>query len=337
MGNGADVYRRFVTGARLDLEHVGAHYAISSMFRSYPDSGQIFCFDVHRHSYDILASGPGRVAMGRAVLRSRITEECEDICFAVLHLGDQNLSAAVKRFRPEEETIWTKFVADARECVRRANLPELIRIIDRNFGDTLYSLNSLFSDEQHRILKGILDQTLSEVEDSLMRIYEEHATLLDFISEANVPAPPALAVTAGFAINASLRRALDSETFDATEITRLLRRAEVDHVKLDAPLLSFTADKRIKRAMVKLEAAAAQQTGQHGLNVLNETLTIAEGLRLLPMDVNLWQAQNIWNDLLRRSDSSFWSREWREGFRRIGIALNISVDELVVDKAVRAF
>jgi hypothetical protein len=55
------------------------------------------------------------------------------------------------------------------------------------------------------------------------------------------------------------------------------------------------------------------------------------------MDVNLWQAQNIWNDLLRRSDSSFWSREWREGFRRIGIALNISVDELVVDKAVRAF
>jgi alpha-amylase/alpha-mannosidase (GH57 family) len=337
MGSGADVYNRFVTGARLDLEHVGAHYAISSMFRSYPDSGQIFCFDVHRHSYDILASGPGRVALGRAALQSRITEECEDICFAVLHLGDQNLSAAVKRYRPEDEADWTKFVESARESVRRANLPELIRLIDRSFGDTLYSLNSLFSDEQHRILKGILDQTLSEVEDSLMRIYEEHATLLDFISEAKVPAPPALAVTAGFAINASLRRALDSETFDTTEITRLLHRAEVDHVKLDAPLLSFTADKRIKRAMVRLEAAVAQQTGQHGLNVLNETLTIAEGLRLLPMDVNLWQAQNIWNDLLRRSDSSFWSREWREGFRRIGIALNISVDELVVDKAVRAF
>jgi hypothetical protein len=340
IGNGAEVYRRFVIGSRLDLEHVGAHYAISSMFRSYPDFGQIFCFDVHRHSYDVLTSGHGRFAFGRALMRSRITEESEDICFAVLHLGDQNLTAAVKRYKPrdpEADASWAEFVSQARDSVRRANLPDLIRLIDRNFASTLYSLNSLFADEQHRILKSILDQTLSEVEGSLMRIYEEHATLLDFISEARVPAPPALAVTAGFAINASLRHALDAEIFDTTEITRLLRRADIDHVILDAPLLSFTADKRIKRAMVRLESAALQQQSPQGLTILNEALTIAEGLRLLPMDVNLWQAQNIWNDLLRRSDSSYWSREWREGFRRIGLALNICVDELVVDQAVRAF
>jgi alpha-amylase/alpha-mannosidase (GH57 family) len=340
IGNGAEVYRRFVTGARLDLEHVGAHYAISSMFRSYPDFGQIFCFDVHRHSYDVLSSGHGRFAFGRALMRSRITEESEDICFAVLHLGDQNLTAAVKRYKPrdaEADAAWDEFIAQARDAVRRANLPDLIRLIDRHFDNTLYSLNSLFADEQHRILKSILNQTLAEVEESLMRIYEEHATLLDFISEARVPAPPALAVTAGFAINASLRHALDAEIFDTTEITRLLRRAEIDHVVLDAPLLSFTADKRIKRAMIRLESAALQQQTPQGIITLNETLTIAEGLRSLPMDVNLWQAQNIWNDLLRRSDSNYWSREWREGFRRIGIALNISVDELVIDQAVRAF
>ena len=340
IGDGAEVYRRYVLGGRLDLEHVGAHYAISSMFRSYPDSGQIFCFDVHRYSYDVRSSGHGRFAVGRALLRSRITEESEEICFAVLHLGDQNLTAAVRRYDPGNDAAkaaWELFITQANDAVRRANLPELIRLIDRHFGETLYSLTSLFSDEQQRILKSILNQTLSEVEDSLMRIYEEHATLLDFISEARIPAPPALAVTAGFAINASLRHALDAEVFDATEIARLLARAATDHVTLDAPLLSFTADKRIKRALVRLEAAAQAQPSQQSLNILNETLTIAEGLRLLPMDVNLWQAQNIWNDLLRRSDSSYWSREWREGFRKIGLALNISVDDLVVDKAVRAF
>ena len=340
IGNGAEVYRRNVLGSRLDLEHVGAHYALSSMFRSYPDSGQIFCFDVHRHNYDMLNSGHVRFAFGRALLRSRITEECEEICFAVLHLGDQNLTAAVNRYDasdPAASARWDEFVAKARDCVRRANVPELILLIHKHFEGTLYSLNSLFADEQHRILKSILNQTLSEVEGSLMRIYEEHATLLDFISQARVPAPPALAVTAGFAINASLRHALDAEIFDATEISRLLHRAETDNVKLDAPLLAFTADKRIKRAMVKLEIAAQQQHSQQAVTVLNETLTIAEGLRLLPMDVNLWQAQNIWNDLLRRSDSISWTRGWREGFRKIGLALNICVDELVVDKAVRAF
>jgi hypothetical protein len=251
----------------------------------------------------------------------------------VLHLGDQNLSAAVKRYRTEDESAWNIFVQHSRESIRRANLPELIRLIDGAFGGTLYSLTSLFADEQHRILTSILNQTLSEVESSLMRIYEEHATLLDFLGEANVAAPPALAVTASFAINASLRHALEAETYDSSEISRLLRRAEIDHVELDAPLLSFTADKRMKRAMVRLESAVEQQN----LNVLHETLAIAESIRTLPMDVNLWQAQNIWNDLLQRSDSNYWSREWREGFRRIGLALNISVEELVVEKGVRAF
>jgi hypothetical protein len=335
-GNGAEVYARFVNAGRLDLESVGAHYAISSIFRSYPDAGNIFCFDVHRHSYDVFTSGRGRFAVGRATLCSRITEECEDICFAVLHLGDQNLSAAVKRYAPGDADAWETFITNARNSIRHANLPELIRFIDGYFDSSLYSLASLFADEQDRILQNILNQTLSEVENSLIRTYEEHATLLDFLAEAGVTAPPALAVTAGFAINASLRRALEADAFDSTEIARLLRRSDVDHVALDNDLLSYTADKRMKRAMVRLEAAAEQQAPQN-ISILNETLAIAESLRTLPMEVNLWQAQNIWNDLLRRSDATYWSREWREGFRKVGIALNISVDDLVIDLGVRAF
>jgi hypothetical protein len=336
IGDGAEVYRRFVSAGRLDLESVGAHYAISSMFRSYPDTGQIFCFDVRRQSYDLMTSGRGRFAVGRAELKSRITEETEEICFAVLHLGDQNLSAAVKRFQPQDQDVWLKFTEAARAAVRRANLPDLVRLIDSFFPGAQYSFTSLFADEQQRILKTILTQTLTQVEGALMRIYEEHATLLDFLGEANIAAPPALAVTAGFAINASLRHALEADTYDGAEISRLLRRAEIDHVVLDAPLLSYTADKRMKRAMVRLEAAAEQQSPM-SLPILNETLAIAESLQTLPMEINLWQAQNIWNDLLRRSDADYAPREWREGFRRIGLALNISVDDLVVEHSVRAF
>jgi len=334
VGDGAEVYRRYIVNSRVDLEHVGAHYAISSIFRNYPDRGELFCFDLHRQSYEVFTSGRGRVALGRAEIRSRITEERENICFAVLHLGDQNLSAAVRSYTAGDAAAWEEFTAAARTCIGRANLPELIRLIDRFFGNTLYSLTSLFSDEQHRILKSILNQTLSEVEGSLMRIYEEHATLLHFLAESGVAAPPALAVAASFAINASLRKALESETYDASEVTRLLRRAKIDGVTLDAPLLSFTADKRMKRAMVRLESAAAVT---QSLVVLGDTLAIAESLATLPMEVNLWQAQNIWNDLLRRSDNAYWSPAWREGFRALGRALNIDVDALVVEEGVRAF
>ena len=383
MGDGAEVYRRYVTGMRIGLEAVGAHYAISSIFRSYPEDSQLFCFDLHRDSHQVFSSGRGQVALGRARIRSRITEEAEHICFAVLHLGDQNLSAAVKRYNaadPAEVQAFATFSAQVDAAIRRANLPEVIRLIDRFFarpavpiiptqqdtpteaaaphitldpdqpvpppvipvepsanGDapTAYSLNSLFADEQHLILKTILNQTLSEMEDSLRKIYEDHASLLHFLTESGMSAPPALALASSFAINASLRRAIEADPFDAPEIESLLARADADHIALDVPVLSFAAGQRMKAAMVRLETAAS--ASKTSTTDLNAALNIAESLRSLPFEVNLWQAQNIWNDLLRRNHKKDWPAEWQQGFKKLGQALNISVDQLEIEEGVSAF
>jgi alpha-amylase/alpha-mannosidase (GH57 family) len=345
IGDGAEVYHRYVNSMQIGLEQVGAHYAISSIFRNYPEHGELFCFDVHRESQETFNSGRGRVAVGRALIYSRITEENEDICFAVLHLGDQNLSAAVKRYNaldPAEVEAFHTFSTEIGTAIRRANLPEVIRLIDRFFGQgeangesTAYSLTSLFADEQHRILNTILNQTISEMEDSLRKIYEDHASLLHFLTETGMSAPPALASAARFAINASLRRAIEAENFDPADIESLLGRAEADQIPLDSQLLGFTAGQRMKRAMVRLEASAAGDPSANG--ALATALLIAETIHRMPFEVNLWQAQNIWNDLLRRSDTNYWTAEWKEDFKKLGKVMNISVDELVIEEGVSAF
>jgi alpha-amylase/alpha-mannosidase (GH57 family) len=338
LGNGAEIYRRYVFPLRIGLEQVGAHYAISSIFRAYPDDGELFCFDLHRISSESMTSGRGKVALGRSEIRSRITEESEQICFAVLHLGDQNLSAAVRRYNaddPADLEAFTAFSADIRNAMRRANLPEVIRLIDRFFGTLAYSLTSLFSDEQHRILRTILDRTLAEMEDSLRKIYEDHASLLRFLTESGMAAPPALALAANFALNASLRRAIEADPFDPSELATLLARAQADQVTLDAANLSFAAAQRMKWAMVKLESAV--DAGRSPDTALNAALSIAQTVRSLPFEANMWQAQNIWNDLFRRDGKDYWSHDWLDGFNRLGEALNIAVDQLVTDAGVPAF
>jgi alpha-amylase/alpha-mannosidase (GH57 family) len=397
--DGAEVYTRYVTGMKIGLEQVGAHYAISSVFRNYPEDGELFCFDVHRDGHEVFTSGRGKVALGRARIRSRITEETEVICYAVLHLGDQNLSAAVKWYTAADAAAFNAFSADIRSAIRVANLPEVIRLIDRFFAPpydrrakprtapshialdptqpeppqspdapganpgpiahtlatpgapsqaasslevgsrapTSYSLTSLFADEQHRILRTILNQTVGEMEDSLRKIYEDHASLLHFLTETGMNPPPALALAASFAINASLRRAIEAEPFDDEAVTDLLARAANDHVALDTQILSFAAGQRMKRAMVKLEAAAAEAGSVNALNMLHEALAVADVMRSMPFEVVIWQAQNIWNDLLRRIDDGYLSREWKDDFKRLGRAMNIAVDELVIEEGVTAF
>jgi len=391
--DGADVYTRYITGMKIGLEQVGAHYAISSIFRSYPEDGELFCFSLHRDTHEVFSSGRGKVALGRARVRSRITEETEEICYAVLHLGDQNLSAAVRRYDPADAEAYTAFSSEIRAAIRKANLPEVIRLIDRFFArgvdrrskpagaaadhinlnptspephqpediagaaapgiahtleippasppptdaPIVYSLTSLFADEQHRILRTILNQTVGEMEDSLRKIYEDHASLLHFLTESGMNPPPALALAASFAINVSLRRAIEAEEFDSALVADLLARANNDHVTLDAHILAFAAGQRMKRAMVRLEAAAADQNPETSLNALHAALDLAECIRSMPFEVVIWQAQNIWNDLLQRSDSTYWSPEWKTGFKELGEAMNIAVDELVVDEGVSAF
>ena len=399
--DGAAVYNSYVTGMKIGLEQVGAHYAISSVFRNYPEDGELFCFDVHRDGHEVFTSGRGRVALGRARIKSRITEEAEEICYAVLHLGDQNLSAAVRRYSDADSAAFNGFSADVRAAIRVANLPEVIRLIDRFFtpaydrrskpatapdhitldptqpeapqspdapganpgaiahtlsippGAALqkasdvddlstgapasYSLTSLFADEQHRILRTILNQTVGEMEDSLRKIYEDHASLLHFLTESGMNPPPALALAASFAINASLRRAIEAEPFDDEMVTDLLTRASNDHVALDLPILAFAAGQRMKRAMVKLEAAAAESSSAAALNTLHEALTIANLIRNMPFEVVIWQAQNIWNDLLRRIDDGYLSREWKADFKKLGRLMNIAVEELVIEEGVSAF
>ncbi len=400
--DGSDIYTRYVTGMKIGLEQVGAHYAISSVFRAYPEDGELFCFDVHRDSHEVFTSGRGKVALGRGTICSRITEESEEICYAVLHLGDQNLSAAVRRYTPDaDETAFGTFSVQIRAAMRKANLPEVIRLIDKFFAPIpgssqdrrasrpeasvphialnptdpqpgqaelipgavepniahtvaipppaprtpptpiVYSLTSLFADEQHRILKSILNQTIGEMEDSLRKIYEDHASLLHFLTESGMPPPPALALAAGFALNVGLRRALEAEPFEPQEVVELLGRAVTDHVTLDTPNLAYAASNRMKRAMVRLEAAAAESAPHFStpatITAVHSALALADLIRFMPFEVNIWQAQNIWNDLLRRSDSQSWSPDWLESFRKLGQAMNIAVDELVIEEGVLAF
>jgi hypothetical protein len=51
----------------------------------------------------------------------------------------------------------------------------------------------------------------------------------------------------------------------------------------------------MKRAMVELQMSAGS------LEMLDRALTLARNLVELPFELNLWQAQNIWYEILRTS------------------------------------
>jgi hypothetical protein len=322
-GDGGRIYKEKVLPLQLGLEQVCAHYAISSIFSSFAEETELFCYRVRRVSYEVFTSGRGRLALGRAHITSTVTEKSQTFSFAVLHFGDQNITAAVKPCNENDLVEFDAFAEKTAEQVQRADFPDVIRLIDRYYGHVDYSLTSLFSDEQRRIVQLILNSTLWDIESSLTNIYEDHASLLHFLSQAGLPKPPALTLAAEFAINAGMRRALEGDPVDQATLRSFLQLAKADKIPLDTTTLSYIADQRMKRAMVELQMSAGS------LEMLERALTLARTLVELPFELNLWQAQNIWYDILRTSAYALTSQiaddrpPWEKSFNELGRCLSI--------------
>ncbi len=261
----------------------------------------------------------------RRSICSRITEAAETVAFGVLHFGDQNITAVVKRFDPADSAAYDKFVEEAKAAVNLGDFPEVVRCFDRHFQGQTYSLRSLFRDEQKRILEILLTGTLAEVESSLSAIYENQASLLHFLSQSKLPRPEALTVAATFAINAGLRRALEADPVDAIQARTWLGLAKSDQVTLDKQLLGYIAEQKMKNVMTALHDKPDEPVA------VEDALTAARTLQELPFDVNLWQAQNLWYDTWRHHRETPPSAEWLAKMKDLGTQMHIAVDAIVVE------
>jgi alpha-amylase/alpha-mannosidase (GH57 family) len=315
-GSGAEAYEHFVKPAMVDLLGVGAHYAITSLFDGFGEKNAIYCYDVDMLDSHVQQAGRAGVAVGRARIMSRITREQMPISFGVLHFGDHNLSAGVRRFRGDDEYhAMANAVSDA---FGRADLPEALRVLDRHFEGTAYSLKSLFRDEQRRIVTRILENTLAEAEASYRQIYEHHASLMRFLAGLHAVAPKVLLLTAEFVINGSMRRVLEAEELDLEEARSLLETATREKINLDVTGLEYLLRRRLNRMADEL----AENPGNLPLLARIHAIISTPW----PFEINLWRVQNVFYGLLeseypqRRQDP-----DWAAQFTPIVEKLNIRI------------
>ena len=153
-GDGRVIYEKFVRPAMVDLQKVGVHYAVSSIFENGSQTSRIYSYSVERQDYRLLTAGKARLAIGKAKITSEITLDSAELTFAAAHLGDQNVTGAVRPYR--DEALYTAAVQELSSVFLQGDFAQLIRVADREFEPGTYSLARLFRDEQRKIVRQIL-------------------------------------------------------------------------------------------------------------------------------------------------------------------------------------
>ncbi len=327
--DGARIYRKFVQPAMVSLREVAAHYAISSMFERTAEEVPIYCYDVERHDFHAMESGKARMAVGRAGIRSKITEESADITFGVLHFGDHNVSAGVRNFLGEDE--YRSLVQEVGDAFTRADLPEAIRSLDRHFGGISYSLRSLFADERSKIMEILLSSTLREAEATYRAIYDHHAPLLRFLTDMRFEKPRILSLTAEFVLNAALKREFSRLELDPDRIQTLVQQALEEDIRIDREELGYRLKKTLSTLMERLLSEPDQ------IDLLEKIGRVVELAATLRVHTDLWKVQNLYFEIARsvlprmRALENDKAETWRRDFLQLGEKINIATSQFALE------
>lgn len=324
--DGRHIYEKFVKPAMVDLLKVGAHYAISSLFEDYQVQDKIYCYTIDREDYRLSEVGKAKLAVGRIQITSDITMNSAAVSFSVLTFGDHNLCGGVRRFLGEEA--YGTMAWEVTEAFARTDFPETIRRIDHHFGESTYSLRSLFRDEQRHILDQIMGLALDEVRSDFGRIYSQHVPLMRFLKELGVPLPRSFRAAAEVVLNLTLRQALLAPEPEFQVIRSLVDEAGLLEIALEGAGLEFALRKSLERLADKVQEYPLD------LEYL-ERLEAAVSLGMeLPFAVQLWKTQNIYYEMLnsvypeQRRQSELGQEEaraWMKQFLALGEKLSFKV------------
>lgn len=283
--NGEEIYKKWVASAVITPEKVAGHYAVSSLFENYGEKTRIYCYTVERQEYGVETDGRLRLAVGRGKVRSDVTTEETALSFAVVHLGDHNITGGVREFHDAQE--FHELQQNLNQSFAKADTTEMIRILDKEFGRSMFSLSSLFRDEQRRIIGIILGDAVTSLSGSFRKMYEDNAPLLRFLHSLSVPVPDAVRSVAGIALNSQLQQSLEKPEIDPAGVNCLLKESRLNEVQLDTTTLEFIMRRRIA------DQAAVFHDHPDDLEALKRLRALLDVASGLPFVVGLWTAQNL--------------------------------------------
>ncbi|MBD3883366.1 DUF3536 domain-containing protein [Phormidium tenue FACHB-886] len=301
--NGADVYRQLVIPSQVSLEQVAAHYAISSLFNTYPREQRLYCYAVHQIDYQIQRLGSLTLAIGQLQLTSELTRETNQLIFAVLHLGGWDFHCCIQPFAGRRA--YSQAKENLFAAIREASAAQTILAMNRVFGDSAFSLKDLFAEERHRIMRLLSQETLTRLDQLYTQVYRDNYGVLMAFHRDDLEVPQELQVAAEIAIShraLTSLQALERETSDVPfsnpqceshmlELEAIAREADHLRCQLKMPQIEQILERLVWRSLWTVLQTFDPETAEADIHWIVRLIELGDCLHL---SLSLDRAQELY-------------------------------------------
>lgn len=321
--NAAQVYEKWIRPGVLNLNRVGAHYAVSLLFEDFPREAKIFCFTANQRNFERIRSSDMTMIIGSAHIRNDITFKEDDFSFAAVHLGRHEVLTGVNKLIDGKRFVEMR--RDLKSLFAKQDTEGCIYLIKDYFEGECYSLHHLFKDAQGKVLFQLMNKNMEGIDKALLTIKDTHAGILQVFRQMQIPVPKFVESLLAVVMNTNLMDALSGEQPAFARLEQLVAEAATSPLDIDRVTLAFLVRKKVDEWMNAFEA------DPHNSVWLKLTEGLLRTTRPLALELNLWRAQNIYFQTAKRV---YWSmrtqtgapvQEWVKYFEWLGDYLNVRI------------
>jgi alpha-amylase/alpha-mannosidase (GH57 family) len=318
--NAAQVYEKYVLPSRTNLQRVGMHYAVSSLFEEDPENFPVFNYTTSNEHFARKEAGEQRLSLGVTNVKSNVTRSEKRFAFAVVYMGKHNIIGNISL--DMEADRFASMEARMIQAFDEGRLGDVIGVMQTYFGPEKYTLWQLFKDEKRKVLDMITYQSMRELEDSLRRIYNRDYPLVRALSTNDVPIPKIYTTSFEYILNADLLNCFQSERIYVKELERTILELARWDLKIDDPeKVSRLAGESIFKELKRINA---ERSNTKRIDRLNKAFSLLHKFQLEP---DLYKSQNLYFEISCEAETEQLSQkpEWIKQFRLLGENLGVKV------------
>lgn len=319
--NAGNVYRKYVLPSKTNLQRVGMHYAVSSIFEEEPESLPLFNYSATNEFFLKKEAGEQKLVLGITRVKSLVTRSEKRFAFAVVCIGVHNILGNISLDMEPDKFASMQFRAT--HAFDEGRLGDVIGIMQTYFGPDKYTIWQLFKDEKRKILAMIARKSLEELVESLRRTYNRDYPLVNALANNDIPIPNAYRTTFEYILNADLVESFQSDKINIKTLERILGELERWNMRIEDPdNVARLASQAILRELKKI---GAERDNVKRIQRLNRLFPLLKKFRLSP---NLHHSQNLYFEIsreqkLRNNDQL--SDDWKDSFMALGANLSLKV------------
>ncbi len=318
-GDGRGVWDQVIKPARVDIDRVLAHSAISLIYASRDTEERSYPFDLEVLDEEVRSRGSSRLAVGRLRAQSHRTWDEAEADFVVIHYGGLDFHAVLRP--PSLPGPYADLKRRLVDAYRGGSLADVTTLMTREFQGRVHRLDDLFNDEQRRIIGIVLRDRIDDYQRTFERLTREDGDVLHRLGQLDQPIPKPLQAAASSYLDLTLREAVEQiETDGSVEtIHDLYSRGKGWGYQPESALLEKVLSESLQRVLRSLDPSADLPL------LFTRARQLLEAGTLLGISCARWEIQNQLLDAYARlSAASALNPQLISTFADLAGRLNIS-------------